>query len=107
MYVPLKTISTDVSCILSCLAEIKASMSNNFLQLNYKKSKVDVFISTSYFNNLSTSQGALSGHFQKDARKLGVKNDAEVAQVTKVVQSCFFQLRQPTKIIPLLKIYIN
>lgn len=45
LYVPLRPGSSNISGILSCLTEIKAWMSNNFLQLNDTKSEIIVFTS--------------------------------------------------------------
>lgn len=73
LYVPLRPGSSNVSGILSCLTEIKAWMSNNFLQLNDTKSEIIVF----------TSIGTSSGYIIKTS---------PLAQLTEVVQSCFVQL---------------
>ena len=61
--------------------------------------------STSCINNLSSSLGALSDNIRTEARNLGVIIDSVLsfdAQVTKVLQSCFAQLRQLSKIRPFL-----
>ncbi len=47
LYVPLKPGSSDASHILSCLTDIKAWMSNNFLQLNETKTEVMLFTPSS------------------------------------------------------------
>ncbi len=52
--------NTDISCFMSCLAEIKNWMSENFLQLNDSKSEIVTpsGLSTSSINNLFSSLGA-------------------------------------------------
>lgn len=74
-------------------------MSSNFLLLN--ESKTDLIIitscgpSTGSVNNLSSSLGALSISFQKEACHLGVIFESELTfdtQVTKVMRFCFAQL---------------
>ena len=59
----------------------------------------------SNFTNLSSSLGALSNNVGREAHNLSVIFDSELSfdtQVTKVVQSCFAQLRQLTKLRSLL-----
>ncbi len=59
LYVPLKPGTTDVSCFMSCLAEIKNWMYENFQQLNDSKSEIVIITpsgpSISSINNLSCS----------------------------------------------------
>ncbi len=93
------------SHIMSCFIEIKNWMSKKGLQLNDSKSEVLIFTpcapSSASINNLSSSLGALSNNVWKEARNFGVVFDSELSfdvQVTKVVQACFAQLRQLTKI---------
>ena len=80
-------------------------MSENFLQLNDSKSEIVIVSpsgpSTNNITDLSSSLGTLSNNVQKEAHNLGVIFDSELffdTHVTKVVQSCFAQLRQQTKI---------
>ena len=97
-----------MSRITSCLADIKEWMSSNFLQLNDTKSEVLIVSPAGSSTStvfLSSSLGALSNSVHKEARNLGVIFDSELSfdtQVTKVLQSCFAQLRQLTKIKPFL-----
>ena len=77
----------------------------NVLPLNDSKSDIVIMSpsgpSTSSINNLSSRLGTLSNNVWKEAHNLGVIFDSELsfnAQVTKVVQSCFAQLRQLKKI---------
>ncbi len=79
-------------------------MYKNVLQLNDSRSEGLIFTpcipSSTSINNLSSSLGVLSNNVQKEACNFGVVFDSEVffdVQVTKVVQSCFAQLRQLTK----------
>ena len=99
LYVPLKPGSSDVSHILSCLTDIKW-LSNNFHQLNESKTEVIVFSPSSSSSCIPDSLPSSHG-IQKEAHNLGVIFDSELSfdsQVTKVVQSCFGQLRQLTRI---------
>ena len=80
-------------------------MSTNFLQLNDSKSEVIIITppgpSISSVTNMSSGLGALSNNVCTEARNLGVIFDSQLsfdAQVTKVVQSCFAQLRQLSKV---------
>ncbi len=105
LYVLVKSGTIDTSHIMSCFIEIKNWMSKNFLQLNDSKSEVLIItpcgLSSANINNLSSSLGALSNNVRKEAHNLGVIFDSELSfdvQVTKVVQSCFAQLRQLMKI---------
>ncbi len=105
LYVPVKPGIIDTSHIMSCFIDYKNWMSKNVLQLNDSKSEVLIFTpcvpSSASINNLSSSLGVLSNNVRKEARNLGVVFDSELSfdvPVTKVVQSCFAQLRQLTKI---------
>ncbi len=80
-------------------------MFNNSLQLNDSKSEVLIVTPAGpSINNLnlpSSSLGVLASNIHKEARNLGVTFDSDLsfdAQVTKVLQSCFSQLRQLTKL---------
>ncbi len=105
LYAPGKPGIIYTSHIMSCFIEIKNWMSKKGLQLNDSKSEVLIFtpcaLSSASINNLSSSLGALSNNVWKEARNFGVVFDSELSfdvQVTKVVQTCFAQLRQLTKI---------
>ena len=100
LYIPLKPGSSDISHILSCLTDIKAMMSNNFLQLNESKTEIILFSLSSSSTRIPDSLPSTFS-IQTEARNLGVIFDSELSfdsQVTKVVQSCFWQLRQLTRI---------
>ncbi len=105
LYVPLSPGSSNAPCILSCLAEIKTWMSSNFLKLNDSKTEVLLITPLSHNPantiNLLSNLGPLSENIQTEVRNLGVIMDTELSfdtQVTKVLQSCFAQLRQLSKI---------
>ncbi len=95
LYVPLKPGTTDVS----------SWMSKNFPQLNDSKSEKIMIAgpstSTSTINNLLSNLCTLSNNIKKEARNLGVLFHSTLsfdAQVTKMVQCCFVQLRHLTMI---------
>ncbi len=76
-----------------------------FWKLNDSKSEDLIFTpcvpSSASIKYLSSSLGVLSNNVRKEARNLGVVFDSELSfdvQVTKMVQSCFAQLRKLTKI---------
>ena len=102
LYIPLKPgNNSNMTRILTCLAEIKCWMSQNSLQLNETKTEILLFgppQSTILFQPLLAN---LSDNVKTSARNLGVMFDSELSfktQVTKVVQSCFYQLRNISKI---------
>ena len=102
IYVPLTgSDMTQLSSVLACLSDIKCWMSQNFLQLNESKSEVLLFGPSNLTNVLKLKLGELSSNVQHSVRNLGVMFDHNLAfdvQITKVVQSCFLQIRNIAKV---------
>ena len=101
LYIPLKTGNTVIPQILDCLSDIKCWMSQNSLQLNDSKSEILLFGPPNSIPAFQSQLGNLSNNIKGAARNLGVMFDSSLSfnqQVTKVVQSCFFQLRNIAKI---------
>ena len=76
-------------------------MSQNFLQLNESKTEILLFGPPQSIPFLHSQLGNLSQNVKSVARNLGVMFDSSLSfnhQVTKVIQSCFFQLRNIAKI---------
>ena len=95
IYVPLTKSDSSVKPLLDCLDDIKAWMSLDFLNFNEKKTEVMVFGGTSMTPLVEL--GSLAQHRKQIVNNLGVKVDAELkfdSQITAVVKSSFFQLRQ-------------
>ena len=97
--------TVDHNVLISRVKNYVGIIAENFLQLNDSKSDIVIMSpsspSTSIITNLSSSLGTLSNNVQKEAWNLGVIFDSELSfdtRVTKVVQSCFAQLRLLTKI---------
>ena len=103
IYVPLTKSDSSVKPLLDCLDDIKAWMSLNFFNFNEKKTEVMVFGGTSMTPLVEL--GSLAQHHKQIVNNLGVKVDAELkfdSQITAVVKSSFFQLRQLRKIKPII-----
>ncbi len=106
LYLPVKP--TDLSMLSSlqdCLSDIKNWMSLNFLQLNPNKTEILVIGSQHITNQILPSTGYLSQHIKPVARNLGVLFDSNLCfeqHIIKLVQSCFYQLRNIAKIRPIL-----
>ena len=101
LYIPLKSGSGNISHLLACLTDIKHWMTQNFLQLNKSKSEIILFSPPSHTLPLQSQLGPLSANVKTSARNLGVIFDSNLSfnkHVTTVVQSCFFQLRNISKI---------
>ena len=101
LYIPLKSGSGNISHLLACLTDIKHWMTQNFLQLNKSKSEIILFSPPSHTLPLQSQLGPLSANVKTSARNLGVIFDSNLSfnkHVTTAVQSCFFQLRNISKI---------
>ena len=76
-------------------------MSQNFLQLNESKSEILLFAPPDSTLSIQAQLGTLSNNVKTSARNLGVWFDSNLSfdgQVTRVVQACFIQLRNISKI---------
>uniref|UniRef100_A0A669BFN4 Reverse transcriptase domain-containing protein n=1 Tax=Oreochromis niloticus TaxID=8128 RepID=A0A669BFN4_ORENI len=102
IYLPLKAGSDHPQLLLRCLDDVKQWLSLNFLKLNENKTEVVIF---GNFNHIDSTLGALSLYCKTHVKNLGVYIDGSFKlnkQVSAVVQSCFFQLRQLAKVKPYL-----
>ena len=102
LYIPLQPgVSGSLSSLLACLSDIKDWMSNNFLQLNETKSEILLFGPPNSTQPFIPELGSLSQNVKESARNLGVIFDSALTfnpQVTRVVQTCYFQLRNISRI---------
>ena len=76
-------------------------MSHNFLKLNDSKSEIILFGSPNFTQAFHSELGTFAANVTQSARNLGVFFDPDISfntQVTKVVQSCYFQIRNIAKI---------
>lgn len=92
---PLKQTSC-LKSLMDCLNELKAWMAINFLHFNEKKTEVVVFA-----DKANTDLGVLSQAVKPIVTNLGVKFDSDLkfdAQISAVLKSSFFQLRQLAKV---------
>ena len=98
---------SNLNTLHSCLAAIKDWMSLNFLQLNSDKTELLIFGPENTANNIIQQIGPLATFVKTKARNLGVIFDPKLKlehHVNKMVQTCFFQLRNIAKIKPLLSV---
>lgn len=91
---------------LNCFKDIKQWLANNFLQLNESKTEVLILGSSlSSQPGLVVELGPLASNIQDPVRNLGVIFDSSLLfnkQISAVVKSSFYQLRQIAKIKSLL-----
>jgi len=100
---PLTKSDSSVRPLLDCLDDIKAWMSLNFLNFN-EQTEVMVFSGTSMTPLVELA--SLAQYHKTIVNNLGVKLDTELkfdSQITVVVKSRFFQLRQLKKIKPIIE----
>uniref|UniRef100_A0A669EEK3 Reverse transcriptase domain-containing protein n=1 Tax=Oreochromis niloticus TaxID=8128 RepID=A0A669EEK3_ORENI len=100
IYLPVKAGSDHPQLLLR--DDVKQWLSLNFLKLNENKTEVVIF---GNFNHIDSTLGALSSYRKTHVKNLGVYIDGSFKlnkQVSAVVQSCFFQLRQLAKVKPYL-----
>ena len=102
LYLPVN--ATDpgkLSALLDCITAVKNWMSQNFLQLNDNKTEVLVFGPQQITKQIMPSAGPLVDAIKPSARNLGVWFDGNLSfeqHTTKLVQSCFYHLRNISKI---------
>ena len=106
LYFSFKPKDTNKLTILrDCLTAINYWMAHNFLQLNASKTEILVIGPESIANTIRLSLGTLASNINNSARNLGVLFDHRMnleSHVKKVTQSCFFHLRNISKIKPIL-----
>ena len=102
LYIPLKPGTTgNITRLLACLSDIKIWMSQIFLQLNEAKTEIILFGPPNSTHPFHAELGTLSSNITTSARSLGVMFDPQISfntHITKVVQSCYYQLRNISKI---------
>ena len=90
-----------LSTLQDCLTAIKIWMSDNFLQLNPDKTEVLIIGSESITETVQQCIGPLAVNVKQASQNLGVLFDRHMnfeCHIKKVVQSCFFHLRNIAKI---------
>ena len=106
LYLPLKPgTAGNVSNLLSCLSEIKDWMAQNFLQLNESKTEILIIGPSNSPASFQSELSTLYSNVTHTARNLGVIFDSDLSfspQITRVVQTCHYQLRNIAKIKPFL-----
>ena len=107
IFVPLqKKNGYSLAPLLACLDDIKAWMALNFLNFNEKKTEVMVFGPNGSCEPLPpVDLGPLASYVKPTVSNLGVKMDSNFKmdkQISAVVKSSFFHLRQLAKVKPLL-----
>ena len=106
IYVPLKKKEAfSLKPLLLCLDDIKTWMALNFLNFNEKKTEVMVFGPHSSCNPPSVDLGPLAQYTKPTVSNLGFKMDSDFKldrQISAVVKSSFFYLRQLAKVKPIL-----
>uniref|UniRef100_A0A3B3BYA6 Reverse transcriptase domain-containing protein n=1 Tax=Oryzias melastigma TaxID=30732 RepID=A0A3B3BYA6_ORYME len=104
IYLPIRK-GGSVTPLLSCLQDIKDWMALSFLSFNDKKTEVMVFGPSSSCDPSSVELGPLTPHLRQSVSNLGFKMDSDFkldGQVSSVVKSSFFYLRQLVKVKPFL-----
>ncbi len=102
LYLPVK--ATDpgkLSALLDCITAVKNWMTENFLQVNSTKTEVLVIGSQQMAKQILPSAGPLVDCIKPAAKNLGIWFDSNLnfeQHTTKLVQSCFYHLRNISKI---------
>lgn len=106
IYFPLSLNVTDpLHTLFNCLHDVRTWLSQNSLILNDSKTEVIVFDSHIPLNQLTVTLGPLASYLSNVVRDLGVLLDSSFKlekQVSTVVKSGFYQLRQISKVKPFL-----
>uniref|UniRef100_A0A3P9MP71 Reverse transcriptase domain-containing protein n=1 Tax=Oryzias latipes TaxID=8090 RepID=A0A3P9MP71_ORYLA len=102
IYVPItKKDAHSISPLIKCLEELKIWMALNFLHLNEEKTEVIVFGPSGNSESHPIALGSLTQSVKSTVTNLGVKMDTGFnldRQISSVVRSSFFQLRQLAKV---------
>lgn len=91
---------TTLHCFLVCMREVKGCLSSNSIFLNEKKVEIIVFDSHVPRGQLADIFGPLATSLSDTVRNFGVLLESSFKlhkQVSSVVQSSFYQLRQMSK----------
>ncbi len=105
IYLPLKQSSNSPETLMSCLSDVKAWLSLNFLNFNESKTEIIVFGPSDSHSTPKVNLGDLSSSVKPWVKNLGVIFDDGLTfdkQINTVVKSCFFQLRLLKKVKPIL-----
>ena len=106
LYVPIKSPTPgSLDSLKACLTDINSWMSKNFLQLNTDKTEIILFGPQKSTQILKNNLANLSINVKPIAKSLGVLFDSDLnfgAHIKRVVQTCFYQLRNISKIKPFL-----
>ena len=96
---------SKLSILNDCVLSIKDWMSQNFLQLNPDKTEILIIGPESIHTEIQHFMGTSTAKFTQTSKNLGVLFDQKLnfePHVKKVVQTCFYQLRNIAKIKSLL-----
>ncbi len=105
IYLPLKQSSNGLEALMSCLSDVKAWLSLNFLNFNDSKTGIIVFGPSDSRSTPKVNLGDLTSSVKPWVKNLGVIFDDGLKfdkQINTVVKSCFFQLRLLAKVKPIL-----
>uniref|UniRef100_A0A8C1LY92 Reverse transcriptase domain-containing protein n=1 Tax=Cyprinus carpio TaxID=7962 RepID=A0A8C1LY92_CYPCA len=102
LYLPLKRNNANsIAPLLRCLEDIKAWMASNFLKFNEDKTEIILFRPGGTINTPDVDLGDLKSYVKPVVKNLGVLMDGDFKldkQINLVVKSCFYQLRQLSKV---------
>ena len=93
--------SSQLLILNDCLDAIKSWMSDNYLQLNLKKTESLIVAPEHSIPAIKQSLGPLSAHAQSTVRNLGVIFDQSLSldsHVRQLIGSCYYQLRNIAKL---------
>lgn len=106
IYFPLKVgDEQSLQSLLLCLNEIKIWLSNNFLQLNERKSEIIIFGPSNFKERVVSILAPLEMTVKDNVRNLGVIIDSSLSfdkQINSVVRSSFYHLKIIAKLKPFL-----
>ena len=106
IYLPMKANdSVALHSLLSCIADIKLWLSENFLKLNEDKTECIIFSASATQDGPALNLGALASYTRSSVKNLGVTFDCSMKfdkQISNVVRMSFFQLCLLAKVKPFL-----